>query len=82
MVSPSPSPSRTIKPTPQNTTIVSGLADSAFYAIISVIVILFLINLSYSCHYRDKYKMEKNKRAVTQVQLNPYNNGRNVFSQV
>lgn len=67
-----------------NTTILSSISDNTFYAVVSALAILFLLNLSCSIHYYTEYTNEKSKRRLfDQVHQNPYHSTvRNTVNQV
>jgi hypothetical protein len=68
----------------QDTRIISTLTDNAFYGIVIAIIVIFIINLSYSIHYYNAYKNEKIRKLVqVQVQANPYHSSvRDTFNRV
>jgi len=67
-----------------NSTILSSVSDNAFYAVISALAILFLLNLSCSIHYYTEYTNEKSKRKLfDQIHQNPiHSTVRSTFNQV
>jgi len=67
-----------------NSTILSSVSDNTFYAVISALAILFLLNLSCSIHYYTEYTNEKSKRKLfDQIHQNPiHSTVRSTFNQV
>lgn len=89
-----PLPTVTAYPTPTKTcslvslpeiksSILSSVSDNTFYAVITTIVILFLLNMLVSLHYYTEYTNEKiKKRVFDPVYQNPYHtNVREIFNR-
>lgn len=74
-----------VSPLPScSSTILTNVSDNAFYAIVSAVIILFLLNIVTSIHYYTEYTNEKTRRRlVDPVQLNPYHtSARDTFNRV
>ena len=82
-----PSPTQTCKISslPEiSSNILSNVSDNSFYAVITTIVILFLLNILVSIHYYTEYSNEKIRRNVfNPVHQNPYHTSmRDTFNRV
>ena len=67
-----------------SSTVLSNISDNTFYAVITAVGFIFLINIMVSVHYYTEYTNEKTKRKVFDpVHQNPYHaNVRDTFSRV